>query len=228
MQYQLPVFKNLCPGWGAILHLGIRRAFPRGSEIVDLETPVEGVYFVLEGSVEVPLYTSHGPEKVLFHVGPGCIFGEISCFAAADLNEASVRARTACVTYFFSRSLIEGTIASQYPQLLLELLRALAYKTRMYTVLLQDSLAGDNFLRVCKMLVYLVHYKGLELAPGQKQVSFQPGLTQQEMARLMGVHRVTVTKAISRLKNLGILRRFSKQRLELVDFPALLRLIENE
>jgi len=228
MQYQLPIFENLCPGWGAILHLGIRRAFPKGSEIISLETLVDGVYFVQAGSVEVPLYTSHGPEKVLFQVGPGCIFGEISCFAEADLNEASVRARSACVTYFFSRSLIEGTIASQYPHLLLELLRVLAYKTRMYTVLLQDSLAGDNFLRVCKMLVYLVRYKGLELAPGEKQVSFQPGLTQQEMARLMGVHRVTVTKALSRLKRLGILRCFSKRRLELLDFPALLRLIETD
>jgi hypothetical protein len=98
----------------------------------------------------------------------------------------------------------------------------------MYGVLLQDSLSGDNFIRVCKMLVYLVHFKEAELALGQKQVIVQPEMTQHDMARLMGIHRVTVTKAISRLKSLGILRRFSKKTLEIADFPALCRLVENE
>ena len=228
MQYQLPIFENLCPSWRTILHLGIRRTFKKGSEIVDMMTPVNGVYFVEEGSVEVPLYTVHGPEKVLFYVGPGCIFGEVSCFVVGETDEASVRARTNCVLYFFSRNLIEGTIANQHPQLLIELIRASAYKIRMYGVLLQDSLSGDNFMRVCKMLVYLVHFKEAELAHGQKQVIIQPEMTQRDMARLMGIHRVTVTKAISHLKKMGIIQRFSKRTLEIIDFPALCKLVENE
>lgn len=226
MQYQLPIFENLCPGWRAIPHLGIRRVFPKGSEIIDLVTPVNGVYFVWEGSVEVPLYTEHGPEKVLFYVGPGCIFGEVSCFVGGETDEASVRARTDCVLYFFSRETLEGVIASQHPQLLIELIRASAYKIRMFSVLLRDSLNSDNFLRVCKMLVYLVRFKELEIAPGQKQVSLQPEMTQQDLARLMGLHRVTVTKALSRLKSLGILAHFSKRKLQIADFPALCRLAE--
>jgi len=228
MQYQLPIFENLCPSWSTILHLGIRRSFPKGSEIIDLITPVNGVYFVKEGSVEVPLYTEHGPEKVLFYVGPGCIFGEISCFVGGEADEASVRARTDCILYFFSRELIEGTIASQHPQLLIELIRASAYKIRMFSVLLRDSLNSDNFLRVCKMLVYLVRFKEVEIAPGQKQVTVQPEMTQQDLARLMGLHRVTVTKALSRLKTMGLLQHFSKKKLQITDFPALCRLAENE
>jgi len=228
MQYQLPIFENLCPSWNSILHLGLRRAFPKGSEILSLGNQLNGIYFVKEGSVEVPLDTVHGPEKVLFYVGPGCIFGEVSCFVSGESEEASVRARTDCVVYFFSRDLIEGVIANQHPHLLIELIRASATKIGMYGVLLRDSLAGDNFLRVCKMLVYLVRFKGAELAPGQKTVSIQPGLTQQDMARLMGVHRVTVTKAISRLKASKILLRFSKKQLEITDFPALCKLAENE
>jgi CRP-like cAMP-binding protein len=228
MQYQLPIFENLCPGWNTVLHLGLRRAFPKGAEILSLGNRLNGIYFVKEGSVEVPLATFQGPEKVLFYVGPGCVFGEVSCFVSGESEEASVRARTDCVVYFFTRELIEGVIASQYPKLLIELIRASAYKTGMYGVLLRDSLGGDNFLRVCKMLVYLVRFKELELVPGQKQVSLTPELTQQDMARLMGVHRVTVTKAISRLKANKILLKFSKKRLEISDFPALCKLAENE
>jgi CRP-like cAMP-binding protein len=229
MQFQFPYFENLCPSWENIAHLGFQHIFQKGSQIIGLETPVDGVYYVKEGVVEILLYTSRGPEKVLFYVGSGCIFGEVSCFAKGGNNEeASVKARTDCILYFFSRDQLEGTIASQYPHLLIELIRASAYKIRMYGVLLQDSLTGDHFTRVCKMLVYLVRFKGVETARGPKQVTVRPDLTQNDIARLLGIHRVTVTKSISRLKEMGILRRFSKKSLEIADFPALLDLIEKE
>lgn len=226
MQYQLPIFENLCPSWGNITHLGIRTTFPKGCQILDIEASLDGIYFVKEGTVEVILYTLHGPEKVLFYVGPGCIFGEVSCFVTGESGEASVMARSDCVVYFFSRAVIEGPVANQHPQLLIELIRAAAYKIRMYGVLLKDSLNSDNFIRVCKMIVYLVRYKGVDLSQNPQQVTIRPELTQNDMARLMGIHRVTVTKAISRLKEKGILRHFSKKSLEITDFPALYRLVE--
>ena len=227
MQYQIPIFENLCPSWEKISHLGIRRTFSKGSEIVDLITPVDGIYYIQEGSVEVPLYTLRGPEKVLYHMGRGCIFGEISCFVVGEnYDEASVQARSDCVLYFFSREVIENTIANQHPQLVIDLVRALAYKVRMYGVLLRDTLNSDNFVRVCKMLVYLIRFKGAG-APGQVQVVIRPEVTQSDVARLMGVHRVTVTKAISRLKVLGIVRHFSKNSLEISDYPRLCQIVES-
>jgi len=228
MQFQLPFFENLCPSWENVTHLGVRHTFPKGSQIIGLAEPVNGVYFVKEGVVETLLYTSRGPEKVLYYVGSGCIFGEVSCFVAGENNEASVRARTDCIVHFFGRDLIEGVIASRHPHLLIELIRASAHKIRMYGVLLQDSMNSDNFMRVCKMLVYLVRFKGMETAGTRKQVIIQPDLTQIDIARLLGIHRVTVTKSISRLKEMGILHRFSKRSLEIADLPALCRLIETE
>jgi CRP-like cAMP-binding protein len=225
MQYQLPIFENLCPSWHKITHLGIRRTFVKGSQVFDIADPIDGIYFMTRGSVEVVLNTLHGPEKVLYYVGPGCIFGEVSCFVVGDSGEAHVRVRSDCECYFFSRDTIESQIASQYPQLLIELIRAEAYKIRMYGLLLQDSLNNDIFVRVCKMLVYLARFKQVQTSQ-EKQISFEPDMTQNDMARLMGIHRVTVTKALSRLKKMGIIRHFSKRSLEISDFPALCRLIE--
>ena len=228
MQYQLPIFENLCPAWETVTHLGIRRKFLKGSQIFDIANPINGVYFVAKGSVEVILNTQHGSEKVLYYVGPGCIFGEVSCFVAGDSGEARVRARSDCDCYFFSRETIEGIVARQYTGLLLELIRAEAYKIRMYGILLQDSLNNDNFVRVCKMLVYLAHFKQAQITTSQKEVSFQPDITQSDMARLMGIHRVTVTKALSRLKNLGIIHHFSKKSLLISDYQALSHLVQME
>lgn len=228
MQYQFPIFENLCPSWGEVTHLGIRRVFQKGSEIIGLTTPTHGIYYVLEGSVEVPLYAASGPEKVLFFVGPGCIFGEISCFAPGEEHsDASVRARSDCVLVYFSRDLIENTITKQHPQLLIELISTTSYKNRMFSVLFRDTLNSDNFVRVCKMLVYLIRFRRAEQTD-QKQISLDPEMTQSDLARLMGVHRVTVSKAISRLKELGVLTRFTKKSLQIADYPALLELSSSD
>jgi CRP-like cAMP-binding protein len=228
MQYAFPAFENLCPSWDKILHLGIRRNISRGSLIFDLETPVNGIYYVKKGLVEIFLYTSHGPEKVLYYVGQGCIFGEVSCFVTGESGEASVRARTDCILYFFSREVLENTITGQYPHYLLELLSAAAYKIRMYGVLLRDSLNSNHFIRVCRMIAYLVRYTGIEVSEGQKKVVTQTEMTQTDIARLLGVHRVTVTKAVGRLKEMGIIQHFTKRALVITDFQRLLELIEDE
>lgn len=225
MQFHLPIFQNLCPSWENITPLGVRRTFRKGSPIFGLESTANGIYYVERGLVEILLYTTHGPEKVLFYVGQGCIFGEVSCFTG-ETGEAFPRARADCTVHFFSRDLIETIIATQYPQQMLELVRLSAYKLRMYGVLLQDSLDSDNFLRVCKMLVSLARFKDPDLKPGQREVCFQPDLTQTDLARLMGVHRVTVAKALGRLRQMGVVRRFSKTALEITDYARLCDLID--
>ncbi|MEI6290847.1 MAG: Crp/Fnr family transcriptional regulator [Chloroflexota bacterium] len=228
MQYQFPIFENLCPSWGNFTHLGIKRFFLKGSQVFDIVNPIHGVYYVKKGEVEVILHTLHGPEKVLYYVGQGCIFGEVSCFVAGDSGEARVIARTDSECFFFPKEIIENQLAETHPKLLLELIQAEAYKIRMYGVLLQDSLNNNNFERVCKMLVYLVRYKMGENRLSDSKILINPGLSQIDMARLMGLHRVTVTKAISRLKKLGILDTYSKKSLIITDFPALIGLSESE
>jgi CRP-like cAMP-binding protein len=227
MQYQLPMFENLCPSWLNVLSLGERHYFTRGSKIFDLEDIIFGVYFILSGSIEINLFTVQGPEKVLFIVGKNCVFGEVSCFMDGESGEAVARARSDCELYYFPKKIIEETIANEHPELLIELIQSLAFKIRMYTVLLKDDLISNQFIRVCKMLVYLLRYKEILVSPGQTRIIFQPDITQNDMARLMGVHRVTVTKAVSRLKNLGILARFSKKSLEITNLPELMRLVES-
>ncbi len=225
MQFQLPIFEDLCPSWEKVLPLGQRMIYAKGSKIFDLDDIIYGVFFIRRGSIEINLFTIQGPEKVLFIVGKNCVFGEVSCFMDGDSGEASARARSECELVYFTKETIEKVIAVKHPELLIELIQSLAYKIRMYTVLLKDDLISNQFIRVSKMLVYLLRYHEVEIAPGQKSITIQPDITQNDLARLMGVHRVTVTKAISRLKKLGIVKRFSKRALEINDFPELLKLV---
>lgn len=228
MQFQFPVFENLCPSWASVTHLGRQRKFKKGRIIIHSASPVYGVYLVVEGIVEVALYTPNGPEKALYHVGPGSVFGDVACFSTGESGEGNVRARTDCTTLFFSLETIKGTIAQKHPHLLIELLQSSAVKIRMYGVYLQDSLSYNNFLRVCKMLVYLVRFKMKKVDPSQTHVTLHPGMTQNDIARLLGIHRVTVTKAINRLKEMGIIKRFTKSILDISDYHRLHQLSERD
>ncbi len=226
MQFQFPIFEDLCPSWGLITHLGARRAVTKGTLILGMDASVDGIYFIQEGVVETVLNTASGPEKVLYCVGKGCVFGEVCCFAPGENLEALVKARTDCTLYFFKREVIEGVIAQEHPHLLLELVRILGHIVRMYGILLQDTLSLDVFVRICRFLVYLVRFKGPDMDKQQVRVLVQSGVTQGDIARLLGVHRVTVTKAVKRLKDLGVIRRFTKRELDISDFPHLCQLSE--
>jgi CRP-like cAMP-binding protein len=226
MQYAFPVFEHLCPSWGQVTHLATRQVHPKGSLILDMEAPANGVYFIKEGQVDTALYTLTGPEKVLYCVGQGCVFGEASCFSTGITGEASVWARTDCVLHFFSKDTVEGPIARDHPRLLVEMAGLLGHIVRMYGIWLQDSLSQDYFVRVCRILVYFVRWKLGQAAGGQ--VLIRSDLTQNDLAKLLGVHRVTVTKAVARLKDLGVLSRFTRTELEIADVQALCRLAGRE
>jgi CRP-like cAMP-binding protein len=228
MQYEFPVFEQLCPSWDQAIHLATRQAYARGSLILDMEAPARGIYYVKEGQVDTALYTLHGPEKVLYCIGRGCLFGEACCFSTGITGEASVWARTDCTLYFFRKETIEGPIAREYPHLLVEMVGMLGHIVRMYGIWLQDSLTQDYFGRVCRILVYFVRWKKGPDAAAARQVTIQSDVTQNDIAKLLGVHRVTVTKAVARLKELGIIRRFTKTELDIADFPGLCRLAGRE
>ena len=224
MQYQFPILENLCPSWAGVTRLGTCRRIPKGAVALGLGAAQDGVTFVEEGILETILATPHGPEKVLYRVGAGCLFGEV-CYSVGSPNEeVFVKARTDCTLHYFSRETIEGVIARDHPELLLEMVRILGHIVRMYGVLLQDSLSLDFFVRVCRFLVYLVRFKGADPAGLQVHILVESGVTQGDLARLLGVHRVTVTKAVKKLKDQGVLRCFTKRELEITDFPRLLAL----
>jgi CRP-like cAMP-binding protein len=226
MQYEFPVFENLCPSWDRVTHLATRQVHPKGSLLLDMEAPANGIFFIKEGQAETALYTLHGPEKVLYCVGKGCLFGEASCFSTGVTGEATVWARTPCVIYFFRKETVEGPIAREHPELLLEMIGMLGHIVRMYGLSLQDSLSQDYFVRVCRILVYFVHWRQGQLVRDAR-VTIQSDVTQNDLAKLLGIHRVTVTKAVRRLKELGIIHHFTKSELDIADFPGLCRLAGN-
>jgi CRP-like cAMP-binding protein len=206
MQYEFPIFENLCPSWEQVLHLGTRRVYHKGALILDMGVPAKGVFFIQSGQIDTALYTLLGPEKVLYAIGQGCLFGEACCFSTGMTGEATVWARTECVLYFFTKETVEGPIVRDYPKLVFEMVGLLGHILRMYGVWFQDSLSQDYFARVCRILVYFLRWKlGVDFRP-EGEVLIHADVTQTDFARLLGIHR-----------------RFTKNELDVADLRGLCR-----
>lgn len=53
--------------------------------------------------------------------------------------------------------------------------------------------------------------------PPEEATRFAPGMTQQELALLLGMHRTTLTRILCRLREMNVLGRFTRHELRILD-----------
>ncbi len=103
---------------------------------------------------------------------------------------------------------------------MLALFRSLASKVR---VLCNQSvsLSLDNLCsRICKYLHLRRQGEG-----GKFLSCVNPGLNQQDLANLLGVHRVTLNKALRKLEKARILGPYSRDEVYLLDMEFFEKLV---
>lgn len=118
-----------------------------------------------------------------------------------------------CEVYTFTRECFSKEIVVKYPELLENLIQSMAYK-----IFLGLNRGGDLSSlpsRICKVLNYVIQ-RETEVGIASKKVRSK-GINQQELADILGVHRVTLNNAISQLKREGILEHMSKRSLVISD-----------
>mgnify|MGYP000008902365 FL=1 len=121
-------------------------------------------------------------------------------------------AGTDCVVYAFSRDCVLHEILPNYPALTLALLHSLASKVR---VLCNQSVSlslEELPPRICRFLHLRMRDDG-----GAPNPRVSPGLNQQELANLLGVHRVTLNKALRELEREAVLGPYSRDEVYIVD-----------
>ncbi len=195
--------------WETVTHLGQKRFYDKGSTIIHNNQPVDCLYYLHTGQAKYFTITSEGHEKILWYLEKGNVIGAAPFFDRRLLRHLSTAlvAAEKCEVYTFSRQCFENEISVHYPELLTNLIQSMAYK-----IFLAVNRGGDLdslVARVCKILYNLVQRNGNECVSGK--VVCDKGISQQELAYILGIHRVTLNYAILRLKNEGIISSISKR-----------------
>ncbi|MDR0365656.1 MAG: Crp/Fnr family transcriptional regulator [Bifidobacteriaceae bacterium] len=173
----------------------------RGEVLFNEDDNGDRLYLVQSGKVKLGRGAPDQRENLLAVIGPGEFIGELTLFDPGP--------RTATATAVTQVELLElshqamGDWLAQYPNAARYLLRALAHRLRRTNEALGDLVFSDVPGRVAKALLDLADRFG---EPTDEGVHVTHGLTQVELAQLVGASRETVNKALSEFVARGWVR----------------------
>jgi CRP-like cAMP-binding protein len=193
-------------------------AAPDGKTLVALGAKSTSVYLVLEGRVQVTLFSLGGKEVILRDLGEGDIFGELAAIDGQP-RSASIVALTDCQLASIRGETFRAAV-TELPEGAMWLARRMTAQIRDLT----ERVFELNALRVRSRL----HCELLRLcgtaADGRGPITLEPTPTHAELASRVGTHREAVTREIGLLVGQGIVAQH-RRRMTVVDLPALTHLV---
>lgn len=173
-----------------------------------------GIYYIISGKVVLSYFSLDGVERTALIYESGSIFNEARAF-----TEYNPSGQFKCVTdvelYFFPRNvLLNLDFISKFPHLIQNLLISMSGKILLHYLFLSEMGTGSCLSKLCR-LIYSLAIKN------NRQKIFHPQMTQTDIAALLGLHRTTLARTIRKLKELGIIEKFSHNEIIIANYDLL-------
>lgn len=200
--------------WRDVLHLARAVNYAPGEIVIQEDTPSEFLYFLDHGEVRMLCSAPCGLEKTLWYVDPDHLFGETPLLDGRRNRNRHVCTQPSRI-HAFRRAVVLEEIFPSRPDLVLNLLRTLAGKVRMLSNQIARLSLDDLPARICTYLS--LHARPESAGDGSRELLLRPLLNQQELATLLGVHRVTLNRALRDLEHEGVLGPYRKSGVLVLD-----------
>ena len=159
------------------------------------------LYVIAEGKVKISRGSAGSQDGIFTMRGPAESFGELSVF------DPGPRTSTAAAVGDASVVPVEGSVLrswiGEHPEVADRLLRILARRLRHTEDAVSDLVLTDVPGRLAKQLLDLAQRFGVQ---EDGAIRLRHGLTQQELAQLVGSSRETVNKALADFSQRGWIR----------------------
>ena len=133
----VPLFAKIEPSKLKLLAFTSERlTFPAGQELFHQGDPGDAAYIILDGQADVVVDTPHG-ELSVAKVGMNDFVGEIAILIDVP-RTATIRAETELTTLAITKDLFFRLI-SEFPDMSVEILRALAHRLEATTAQLRET-----------------------------------------------------------------------------------------
>jgi CRP/FNR family cyclic AMP-dependent transcriptional regulator len=189
-----------------------------------LYTPQDGterLFILKEGRVQVYEVDRGGGEEItLSVVEGGNVFGEMA-LTGQSLEGLYVRALAPSTVVSLKREELEGLIMNK-PEVGLRLVRELAQRLHASEARYSDIVGKDVPGRLATLILKLLESEGLVSSESYK---IPTRYTHEQLASMIGCKRVAVTRAFSKLKEIGAVQ-LKERYIVVKDRMALERLAE--
>jgi CRP/FNR family transcriptional regulator, cyclic AMP receptor protein len=172
----------------------------RGEWLFVLGDPADSIYLLQEGRMKITALTEDGHEVLHEIIGPGEIFGDTSTILGIP-RTTSAQALEASLLREISRKDFESLLTA-YPEMSLQLLKSVGLRLKKAEAQLLNVVCNDVSTRVREALIHLI-----ALEPGR--LPDQPvriGITQQDLANLIGASRQKTWQALKELESSSVLK----------------------
>jgi CRP/FNR family transcriptional regulator len=168
-----------------------------------------GPWILCKGSVVLVKSSVAGKEQIVRQIDEGEVFAEVPLFKGVNWYPVNARCATSCELYLLPAEKVRARLASD---------PALAWSA---ACALADRITGfrDSFLDVTladarkRLILYLL--RRLEGKPNASLGVVKLGISQQDLALLLGIRPESLSRALSELEREGKLKRLSRQTFQL-------------
>jgi CRP/FNR family transcriptional regulator len=180
----------------------------------------ERLFILKKGRVQVYEVNRDGDEVTLSVVEDGNVFGEMA-LTGQSLEGVYVRALTPSTVVTLRREELEKLIMTK-PEVGLRLIRELAEKLHASEARYADIIGKDVPARLATLILQLVDSEGVVSSESYR---IPTHYTHEQLGTMIGCKRVAVTRAFSRLKEIGAVQ-LKERYIVVKDIDALKDLAE--
>jgi len=181
------------------------RVYQPGEMVIHTAQEVSGIYFLYSGLIKTLLLSEEGTELVVAYVKAPCFFAEALYFGKL-LAMMDLVADVKSEVWFIESKTFDDYLVSHF-----DVVKMLYFSLGRKLAVTMERLYDISFYSpVIKV------YRALILLAKEKNTKCSRGLcvkcTQDDLANLTGLHRVTVNRVCSKLKAAGVILEISRSQ----------------
>lgn len=185
----------------------VRRTFRKG-EVVLLNGDTLGhLYYLARGRVRADKSSITGGDRTFSYINAGYFICE-AVFFAHTASIGAVVAETACEIWSFSETYVYNRLFKEHPEIALHIIQSLSMKMVGLYQHVNDLTVRQPQKALAQFLLPWIEDEGAVQKDGH--ILLKAHMTHQQLADLLGLHRVTVTKMLNELRVQGILTKDTK------------------
>ncbi|HLO02446.1 MAG TPA: Crp/Fnr family transcriptional regulator [Symbiobacteriaceae bacterium] len=189
-----------------LVSVAVRRSLPGGTLLFRQGDPTPGLHLVEQGAIKIYSLTETGAERIIDLIGRGGCCGEMGII---DRVAASAWGETLGPTelWIIPAAALERLLLA-HPAFCLSLCRVVVGRLRQTGQQLEEAIRLGARQRVLRSLLRLLDQHG-EAVPGGIRLGVR--LTHEELSRLAGTARETVSRALLDLQDRQVIRFVGRQ-----------------
>ena len=216
---RVPIFANLSVEQLESLPDKLQpRRYQRGEVIFHEDDPADRMHIIVDGRVKISIASEDGRERDIALFQSGDCFGEMALLDGSNRSATATAMDATETMVLFRQDFLD--FLGENPELAADVNTMLVQRLRNVNQMLGDMVFLDVPTRVAKQLLTLAETYGEETKAGDDIVV---PMGQDELARLVGASRETVSRALNSYRRLGMLDT-SHRRITITDLAKLERM----